>query len=590
MPSPGPPPKRVKLEESPTPQPEAGDEDKEHCIICLQDIADRTILPNCAHEKFCFECVVVWTEQSRKCPLCQQGIGPYLIHHVRSQFDYQKYFLPPLRLSPIADRPPPRSSYRQPSTRTARARVWGQREDRLREDEEQRAIEKRRWVYRHNLYAKHVASNTYTKYRPLPTPSQFASQPDLIARATTFVKRELAVWNNIDGDFLTTFVISLMKSLDLRSETAVKLLSEFLDMGNPYVEGNRYPNAEHFAHEVYSYVRSPFRELTVYDRHVQPPAVSHPPLSFTFPLICSVAATNITSPLQVIFTRAFNAPPFPITLSLSSFDKTSPRCTTIHTFALLGTAWITVSKCALSTAGSVSLRAPNDDSSNPPPRPALLGCLSDSLDTNDKGKARATSPPPHEPVPIAKRERPQPRAPRQTALSSIQAHLGVAQHGTRPQQRRVKIDRKPLAERIADGFPTPAATDKQQQSDAAREAEVQPEGIAAATMRNGTEPDGGSSRLSAPEIMARTRARLAALKAQDDVPQAVAQEEPSAPVPQTAALRDSLLTRLEEEKKRLAAASAPPATDAEERRLKLKARLAAEKRRATLAGSSRAPV
>ena len=39
-----------------------------------------------------------------------------------------------------------------------------------------------------------------------------------------------------------------MKSIDIRSESAVKLLTEFLDIDVPYVEGRRHINAEHFAH------------------------------------------------------------------------------------------------------------------------------------------------------------------------------------------------------------------------------------------------------------------------------------------------------------------------------------------------------
>lgn len=42
-----------------------------------------------------------------------------------------------------------------------------------------------------------------------------------------------------------------MKSIDIRSESAVKLLSEFLDMDAPYVEGDRHVNAEHFAHGMF---------------------------------------------------------------------------------------------------------------------------------------------------------------------------------------------------------------------------------------------------------------------------------------------------------------------------------------------------
>ena len=39
-----------------------------------------------------------------------------------------------------------------------------------------------------------------------------------------------------------------MKAIDIRSESAIKLLAEFLDMDASYVEGRRFPNAEHFAH------------------------------------------------------------------------------------------------------------------------------------------------------------------------------------------------------------------------------------------------------------------------------------------------------------------------------------------------------
>jgi len=98
--------------------------------------------------------------------------------------------------------------------------------------------------------------------------------------------------------FLVTFVISLMKSIDIRSENAVKLLAEFLDMDTQYVPGERHVNAEHFAHgpsefwalvppfafwcsfvalfyfifisiEIYCYLRSPYKDLGVYDSVVQ---------------------------------------------------------------------------------------------------------------------------------------------------------------------------------------------------------------------------------------------------------------------------------------------------------------------------------
>ncbi|KAI6127309.1 hypothetical protein F5141DRAFT_383823 [Pisolithus sp. B1] len=263
---------------------------EEHCTICLQPFLDRAILPTCAHE-FCFECILLWAEQSRKCPLCNRPFdsssrtdtgGSYLIHHLRSKYDYQKYYLPPLLSSPSSSGPAADAESRlrdrnqlQRTIRRRRERQWGSRRAHRAEEQEcaeeqlEQAIAKRRWVYEWGLYAKHVASNRHTRYRPFPTPSLFASSPDLISRMTMWLRRELRVWPNLDVEFLTLFTISLMKSTDFRSESAIKLLAEFLDMDEPYVEGARYTNAEHFAHEIYCYLRSPYRDLAMYDQMVQ---------------------------------------------------------------------------------------------------------------------------------------------------------------------------------------------------------------------------------------------------------------------------------------------------------------------------------
>ncbi|GLB42610.1 putative zinc finger, C3HC4 type (RING finger) [Lyophyllum shimeji] len=284
-----PPAKRAKLEpRSPSavpsdtkniPQDHAltADEDADvefQCSICLQEIVDRTVIPTCSHE-FCFECLKVWSEQSRRCPLCSQSIGEYLIHNIRSKYDFRRHHLTPLRTSPPPEqrRTGPVEVIRRRRTARDRERERRFREERETTDKLERSIEKRRWVYRHDLYAKHVASNSYTRYRPYPTPAQFAASPELISKATTFLRRELRVWDHLDVEFLTTFTISMMKSIDIRSESAIKLLAEFLDMDAPYVEGGRHFNAEHFAHEVYSYLRSPFRDLFVYDTAVQYDAV-----------------------------------------------------------------------------------------------------------------------------------------------------------------------------------------------------------------------------------------------------------------------------------------------------------------------------
>ena len=45
---------------------------------------------------------------------------------------------------------------------------------------------------------QHIASNSFTRYRPCPSPSQFSASPDLMSRMTTFLRRELRVWVNLD--------------------------------------------------------------------------------------------------------------------------------------------------------------------------------------------------------------------------------------------------------------------------------------------------------------------------------------------------------------------------------------------------------
>ncbi|KAH7907591.1 hypothetical protein BJ138DRAFT_1159780 [Hygrophoropsis aurantiaca] len=201
-----PPSKRIKLESSPTPPPEehstTNNEDEsledDHCSICLQSLVDRAVIPTCSHE-FCFECILLWSEQSRKCPLCSQLIGEYLIHHIRSKYDYQKHYLPPPRTN--SPRLLPSGEARSRSLRNVyRERQWGRRarQERAQVDQLERAVAKRRWIYEHDLYVKHVASNSCTRYRPYPAPSQFAASPDLISRMTTFLRRELQVWPNLD--------------------------------------------------------------------------------------------------------------------------------------------------------------------------------------------------------------------------------------------------------------------------------------------------------------------------------------------------------------------------------------------------------
>lgn len=149
--------------------------EEEHCLICLQKIADRytillngsfdaliklprTILPACSHDVYCFQCLLVWLKQSKKvcpslyktfqklmtfhqCPLCSVEIGPFVIHSVRSKNDYQRHYITPI-LSP-----------KSPTAETRRQRQLREREL-LHHDEMENALHRRRFIYQYNLYAK----------------------------------------------------------------------------------------------------------------------------------------------------------------------------------------------------------------------------------------------------------------------------------------------------------------------------------------------------------------------------------------------------------------------------------------------------
>ena len=128
-----------------------------------------------------------------------------LIHSIRSRYDYRKHCLCPLRTSPVPSHPAQRMPFCKPPFRDDDESVNGgyEEESQMRPILE-RSISKGRWIYWHDLMlefssfsahviysvVKHVASNPYTKYRPYPTPAQFAASQDLISRQRHGHRRE----------------------------------------------------------------------------------------------------------------------------------------------------------------------------------------------------------------------------------------------------------------------------------------------------------------------------------------------------------------------------------------------------------------
>lgn len=260
-------------------------------------------------------------QRGLQCPLC---LGPieHLIHNIRSAKDYQNHYLLPLPTASSSSEivttfpPPPAArggSFARSRTgaatmnpalprhalygrqsRTSRFsssnRVDERDEATWREREQERALERRRYIYREGLYAKHVASNRYTGFKPF-SPHTFSRNEELKAKVIKFIRREvreaqqlfflpctayahpltflppsctllpaqLQVFPAVDVAFLTTYLVTIASQLDLRSPSAIRLISDFLSE----------EDAQHLVHEISTFARSPFTSLEGYDRFVQ---------------------------------------------------------------------------------------------------------------------------------------------------------------------------------------------------------------------------------------------------------------------------------------------------------------------------------
>lgn len=245
-----------------------GDVCTDACLICLGDIQDRSVLPACQHSLFCFGCILRWIGIHRRCPLCSTTIGSYIIHSIRSDADYVRHRLPELSdngIGAAADssaeadlfRTMAEVAQRQTSStfrrlrdrshwcRAARKGTHEHRQDALDRWEQQLSV--RRRVYRQALFCQHIGSNRKSKLTYPSSPSTIASTPSLQSTLLHFIRRELLAYpmTNLDIDFLATYAINVFKSLEIKSNEAIRLLADFLG----------FEGAEHFCHEVYTFAR-----------------------------------------------------------------------------------------------------------------------------------------------------------------------------------------------------------------------------------------------------------------------------------------------------------------------------------------------
>lgn len=234
--------------------------EEQNCAICLEPVLDRCVLPQCFHSCFCFPCILEWlrTQQTKKtCPLCVAPVGRVVLHNLGpSVQNFTVHHLDDDMQKQLEELAEELEEDEEASTPHLRDPCPAPRPDleTVRRREEQRhrrklnaALDKRRRVYRYRRYAKHVASNRYTKYRPYPGPVGFQSNATHARLLSVFLQRELQVWPHLDIAFLSYYIPALLSHVDIRSDMVLQRLTEWIGSTE---------DAHQLVHEMELFVRS----------------------------------------------------------------------------------------------------------------------------------------------------------------------------------------------------------------------------------------------------------------------------------------------------------------------------------------------
>jgi len=249
------------------------------CVICLERISERAFARPCNHGHFDFLCLISWLQAENTCPLCKGTVS--VVHYAMLQSGAHNTYKVPHKSKgacpPLRD---PRRTFSYRPERPYRRRSRSQTS--LTSDE---TLDRRRIVYRHQLFSLHVGTNRFSSFTDL-TPALFSSSPDLISRAKTWIRRELRIFAFLDpesalpspgtsnrdrrckpdrrannAEFLLEYIMAILKSVDLQGSQgeADEMLVPFLGRSHTSL----------FLHELRAWLRSPYTKLEDWDRHVQ---------------------------------------------------------------------------------------------------------------------------------------------------------------------------------------------------------------------------------------------------------------------------------------------------------------------------------
>lgn len=284
---------------------EVADEEKEAanpCVICLDTITEPCVAQPCQHANFDFLCLVSWTEQQPKCPLCTNTSGhtycwlDSTTDNTTGKIDLTavQYNLNATQGPKLYKLPPPSATFPKAAvtTRSRPSNRYGPRGGRRppppARPQPDDPLERRRNVYRNQTYSMRVGSNRLSQYREL-TPELFARDEELVSRARKWIRRELRVFSFLNpepeevertphqvsrpgpqrlenrrannAEFLLEYVIAILRTVDLKGSAgqAEELLRDFIGRENACL----------FLHELQAWLRSPYNSLEDWDRHVQ---------------------------------------------------------------------------------------------------------------------------------------------------------------------------------------------------------------------------------------------------------------------------------------------------------------------------------
>jgi Ring finger domain len=245
------------------------------CVICLETVSERAVALPCTHDCFDFPCLGNWLAKHKTCPLCKREVEK-LEYEFNGAGESKVFYLPPAEPDEVSHSGPThRSDQRRYSHRRVRRPQSSWNTCSGLDIQDDLGLERRRHVYRNQLFSLHVGTNRVSRYHDL-YPRCFRDDEVLLSRARKWIRRELQVFDFLNPDsadrggerrransteFLLEYIIAILKTTDIKGSGghAEELLKDFLGRDH----------ARLFLHELQAWLRSPYQNLLDWDRAVQ---------------------------------------------------------------------------------------------------------------------------------------------------------------------------------------------------------------------------------------------------------------------------------------------------------------------------------